>query len=217
MPKVAMDYSKTVMYKIVCNDLTITDCYVGHTTNFTKRKACHKCICHNENDKNHNLKIYHIIRDNGGFENWNMVKVEDFKCDSLLEARKRERELYEEFNANMNSVTPYRSKEENQEQKKICYQKNKDSIIKHRKDYLIKNKDSITQRTKEYRERNKYFIADQHKQYRENNKDKIKEYYEKNKDLISEKMKVKLHCEFCNKEMRKDSMWRHLKTCKMNL
>jgi hypothetical protein len=38
MPKTIIDYSKCVMYKIVCNDLEITDIYVGHTTNFTRRK-----------------------------------------------------------------------------------------------------------------------------------------------------------------------------------
>ena len=34
MPKSNCDYSRTVIYKIVCNDLSITDCYVGHTTEF---------------------------------------------------------------------------------------------------------------------------------------------------------------------------------------
>ena len=32
MPRIAMDYNKTIMYRIVCNDLEIKDCYVGHTT-----------------------------------------------------------------------------------------------------------------------------------------------------------------------------------------
>ena len=35
MPKSNCDYSRTVLYKTVCNDLNITDCYVGHTTDFT--------------------------------------------------------------------------------------------------------------------------------------------------------------------------------------
>jgi predicted GIY-YIG superfamily endonuclease len=30
------------MYKIVCKDLSITDVYVGSTTNFTNRKRDHK-------------------------------------------------------------------------------------------------------------------------------------------------------------------------------
>ena len=38
MPKKNIDYSKTIIYKIVCNDLNIIDVYVGQTTNFTKKK-----------------------------------------------------------------------------------------------------------------------------------------------------------------------------------
>ena len=51
MPKIPIDYSKTIIYKIVCNDLSIKECYVGHTINMTKRKCCHKSTCNNEKDK----------------------------------------------------------------------------------------------------------------------------------------------------------------------
>jgi hypothetical protein len=52
MPKMNIDYSKTVTYKIVSNDLNIRDCYVGSTTEFTKRKYGHKSDCTNANSKN---------------------------------------------------------------------------------------------------------------------------------------------------------------------
>ena len=42
MPRKPIDYFETIMYKIVCNDLSILDCYVGSTTDFTRRKAEHK-------------------------------------------------------------------------------------------------------------------------------------------------------------------------------
>ena len=44
MPKSNCNYSKTSIYKIVCNDLNITDCYVGNTTEFTKRKSDQKSL-----------------------------------------------------------------------------------------------------------------------------------------------------------------------------
>jgi hypothetical protein len=34
MPKVDMDYLKTTIYKIVCNDVNVKELYVGSTTNF---------------------------------------------------------------------------------------------------------------------------------------------------------------------------------------
>jgi predicted GIY-YIG superfamily endonuclease len=54
MPKEDVDYSNTIIYKIYCKDETITDVYVGYTTNFTQRKYSHKIAC---NNMNNNLKI----------------------------------------------------------------------------------------------------------------------------------------------------------------
>ena len=34
-----MDYSNTYFYKIVCKDTNDLSMYIGHTTNFTKRKT----------------------------------------------------------------------------------------------------------------------------------------------------------------------------------
>ena len=52
MPKVEIDYSNIIIYKITCNDPNITDAYVGHTTNFVQRKHCHKQECINKNSSN---------------------------------------------------------------------------------------------------------------------------------------------------------------------
>ena len=83
MPKTKTDYSKTIIYKIVCNDLNIKDCYVGHTINFIKRKSGHKRTWINEKNKYHNLNIYKFIRENGGWDNWNMLVLKKY-IDSLL-------------------------------------------------------------------------------------------------------------------------------------
>ena len=39
MPLQEIDYSKTHFYKIVCKELSVKDCYIGHTTNFNRRKG----------------------------------------------------------------------------------------------------------------------------------------------------------------------------------
>ena len=122
------DYSKTIMYKIVCNDLNVKECYVGHTINMTKRKYKHKSICHNEKDKGHNTKIYQIIRQNGGWSNWSMILVEKFPCKDKHEACKRERELYEELGAKLNTFIPYITQEDTKEYYKKYYQINKEEI-----------------------------------------------------------------------------------------
>ena len=45
MPRKEINYLNTIIYKFVCNDLNIKDTYVGHTTDFIKRKATHKSHC----------------------------------------------------------------------------------------------------------------------------------------------------------------------------
>ena len=128
MPNYILDYQNTMIYKICCNDLNIHYVYVGHTTNFIKRKCIHKSNCNNNNSKSYNLKVYQTIRENGGWENWSMIKVEDYSCSDKLEATKRERYWYEFLNADLNVRTPYINKEEIEEYKKEYREANKDKI-----------------------------------------------------------------------------------------
>jgi hypothetical protein len=62
MPQHAEDYSTTVIYKIRCLDENITDCYVGHTTRFDKRK-----FQHSNNIGKYDYKLYQVIEQNGGY------------------------------------------------------------------------------------------------------------------------------------------------------
>jgi hypothetical protein len=86
MPLTAIDYSKTIMYKIVCKDLEVTDEYVGHTTDFEKRKNSHKTKSKTKSTK----KVYITVQQNGGWENWTMIEIEKFQCKDAKEAKARE-------------------------------------------------------------------------------------------------------------------------------
>lgn len=107
MPKNNIDYSNTIIYKIYCNDETISDVYVGHTTNFYVRKYQHKNAC---NDLKHNYKIYKTIRENGGWNNWNMVEIANYNCKNSTEARIKEQQHYEELKPSLNCCPPYAKK-----------------------------------------------------------------------------------------------------------
>jgi hypothetical protein len=111
MPKVGVDYSNTIIYKIYCKDEKINDVYVGNTTNFTKRKYQHKICSKNTNDQYYKLKIYKIIRENGGWDNWDMVEIAKYNCKDSAEARIREQEHYEKLKSTLNTVPPYISKQ----------------------------------------------------------------------------------------------------------
>ena len=138
MPRTPIDYSKTVIYKIVCNDLSVIDCYVGSTTDFTKRKCKHKSDC-----KLNDAKVYVFMRSNGGWDNWTMIEIEKYPCNDNNEARLRERFWYEELKANLNTVNPNRSQ---QEGKTVYYRTNKDKILDTYKLYYEINKESVLAR-----------------------------------------------------------------------
>lgn len=161
MPKKAIDYSNTVIYKIVCNDLNITDCYVGHTTDFRKRKAHHKCNAINKKI----LKVYNFINENGGWDNWQMIMVEKIECVDNLEATARERYWFETLGATLNGNVPNRTQIER-------ITDNHTQILEKAKEYYEKNKEIHLQKAKEYRDKNKEKIKKYQKQYNEEKKHK---------------------------------------------
>ena len=136
MPRQPIDYTNTHFYKICCNDLNITDIYVGHTTDFRRRKSQHKINCLNENSHNHNLQVYRFIRDNGNWENWNMILIETRQCANSLEATKIEREFIEQLRATLNQRIPGRTDKEYRED-------NRERIKARDKQYYEANKEAI--------------------------------------------------------------------------
>ena len=149
MPKQIINYDRCYFYKIVCKSLEIQDCYVGHTTDFTTRKCSHKNRCINPSNSKHHYKVYEFIRNHGGWENWNMVLIEECKCDNALEAGKKERFYIEGLKANLNQIIPTRTYTEWQQQnpdkrKAICFrynEKNRDDINQKCNEYYHKNRD----------------------------------------------------------------------------
>jgi hypothetical protein len=151
-----MNYSTCVIYKIKCKDETIPDLYVGHTFNLKKRTALHKSDYNNQNSKRYNYKLYQVIRSNGGFENWIVEVVEEYKnCISLEDARNKEKYWFNKLEANLNSNNPLRTVEEKKEQIKQYQQgeKFKEYITKYKQGDKYKNYNK--EYNKQYREKKK--------------------------------------------------------------
>jgi len=169
-----VNYNKSIIYKLCCKNPEIKEIYIGSTINFTRRKCNHKFSCNNINSKNYNVNVYQYIRDNGGFDNFDMVCIEKFECNDKLELHKRERYWLEQLGATLNMCVPSRSSKE-------YYDNNKNKIKEYKKEYYEDNIEKI----KEYITNNKNKIKDYQKQYRANNKENIKEkskqYYIDNK------------------------------------
>ena len=231
MPLKATDYSKTIIYKIVCKDLNIPDIYIGHTKNFTQRKNTHKNSCCNETSPNYNRYVYKFIRQNGGWENWSMIQIEQHNCKNKRDAESTEQYWIEQLGATLNSNKPYAMcKEEEKIYKKNWYEEKKDYVlqkakeqyeenkeqkIEYQKQYAEENKDKIKSYQDEYREKNKEQLYEQKKIYRAEHKEEAsqahKAWREVNKEKIREQKKQVINCE-CGCQYTFGNKHRHLKT-----
>jgi len=235
MPKIPPDYSHTIIYKICCKDISINDIYIGHTTNFIQRKNSHKTSCCNENDKKYNQYVYKFIRNNGGFDNWSMIQIEERNCKNKRDAEAIEHYWIETLASKLNSNKPYamckeepqlykkcwyeEKKEEILEKAKENYQENKELILEKAKQYAQENKEKITEYQKQYAQENKQKISEQKKEYRAEHKEeaaeKGKEWREANKTKIQEQKKQVIHCE-CGNNYTFGNKHRHLQ-CKTHI
>jgi hypothetical protein len=233
MPLNSIDYTHTIIYKFCCKDTTIKEIYVGHTTNFTRRKNQHKLLCYNENSAYYNKLLYQCIRDNGGWENWSMIQITEVSCNNKREAEAIEHEWIEKLSPSLNKNMPYaKCKEEPVEYKKNWYETNKDELLKKAKEMYDKNKDTKLEYQKEYAEQNKEKIKEYQDKYREENKEKLaadkkiyrekeenkekaaidsKEWREKNKDKIKEQNSTICVCE-CGNSYTHGNRIRHLQS-----
>lgn len=215
MEEIVNDYSQTIIYKLCCKDPLITDIYIGHTKNFKQRKNTHKTSCCNENDKKYNQYVYKFIRENGGWENWNMIQIKEHNCKDKREAESTEQYWIEQLGASLNTNKPYAMcKEDEKIYKKIWYEEKKDYIlekakqnyeenkenkIEYQKQYAEENKDKVKSYQDEYREKNKEKLAEQKKIYREQHKEEAREkqkvWREKNKEKLKEQRAQLIKCD----------------------
>lgn len=184
MPRLPINYANTHFYKLVCKNTNITDCYIGHTTDFKRRKSEHKCTSTNQNDQKYNSRLYKFIRDNEGFNNFDMILIETISCNNVLEAKREERQFIEHYKPSLNSSIPLRSYEEYRAE-------NKDMLIIRDKEYHEENKVRIALRKKEHRQQHPEKYALQDKTTYENNKETILKYHKEYRKANSETIKLK--------------------------
>jgi len=179
------DYSNGQIYKLTCLDPNIKEIYVGSTVNFRLRYNSHKSRCHNINSDKYNLKVYKYIRDYGGWNNWNMVLIKDFPCNSKRELTTEEDKIMLEMKTTLNDQPAKANL-----QKRKAYQKQYSQLETSKIKRNLRNK-----------------------KYRDENPEKIKQkkakQYQKNKEIL----KSKVSCE-CDSIITKGNLTKHKKTQK---
>ncbi len=145
------------------------------------------------------MNVYHYIRENGNWYNWDMIEIERFEAIDANDAKKRERYWIETLKSSLNCRIECRTQKE-------WYENNKQILKEKSKEYRDKNKEIIKEKRKEYRQTHKELITKQQKTKYENNKEK---YLEKAK----EKGKIKVICD-CGCEVSHQSLSKHRKSKK---
>jgi len=138
-----MAYKGTI-YKLCCRNPLVKELYVGSTKNLKTRESMHRSSCKN----NFKSNLYNFIREHGGYDNWEMVVLEDYNGSSRLDLLKRERHWLESFNSTLNIRIPSRTFSEYQSVNKVqtslynrqYYLKNKDHLQEEKHKYYLKNK-----------------------------------------------------------------------------
>jgi hypothetical protein len=180
MPLKQIDYSKGLIYTIIhVNDTSLN--YVGSTTSFVDRKTKHKSRC-----KSSQIKLYVMIRDNGGWEMFVMKPYKLFPCNSSIELTIEEERCRLELKSTLNTLRCHLTEEQ---KKEYNNKKDKEYRMKHteeKKEYDIIYNENHTEEKKEYN----------------------KNYNIRNADKISEKKKEKYTCQ-CGSVCRKSEKSRH--------
>ena len=131
-----VNYNNNVIYKIIAkenNNTNDNDFYIGSTSiGLNERFYRHRSMCRNSADRHYNMPVYQFIRENGDIDNWIIEKVEEYPCETKLQAEQRERYYIEELKPSLNRIIPLRTAKER-------YYLNRDAILQRKRElYLIK-------------------------------------------------------------------------------
>jgi len=133
------DYSKSKIYKIVCN--TTGEVYIGSTVqSLSKRLRSHKKDYKRFHEGRSNYMTSFVIIERGNYE---ILLVESYSCNSRQELHQRER-FYIEHEQCVNKIIPCRSKKEYE-------QDNREKKILYKKQYYENNKERVKEYDKERR------------------------------------------------------------------
>jgi hypothetical protein len=228
-----VNYQLGKIYKIVGNGLT----YYGSTCEPTlaRRLSGHVASYNRyKHGKYHYMSSFNIIE----LEDYNIILVECFACDTKDQLHARER-YFIETNECINKCIPGRAVKESykvyrdthkesikvyrdthkeshkvyrdthKESRKVYCDTHKERISEQQKIYKDTHKEQINEQRKIYRDTHK----EQTKLYRDTHKEQTKLYRDKYKEIIQEKRSKKSNCE-CGGKYTHGYKSRHLKTKK---
>ena len=190
--------------------------YIGSTVDKKRRLNRHKRVCTCPGERAHNNLVYKLIRENGGFDNWEMIVIEKKRCESSEELRKLEQMWIDKVGPILNQGKAWVSEEEALKTKhagqKRCYENRKEHYKGKAADYYKNNKKKVLKRMKE-RGANDEEFKKQRKKYTKEWREKKKKdpVYMAAQKKKKEKYKEKIECDVCGRTVSRGNISTHKK------
>jgi hypothetical protein len=175
-----VNYQLGKIYKIIDN--TTNKIYIGSTCEPTLARRLAKHLNNFRHFSNGGTSTYITSFEIFKNDNYDIVLLESYPCNSKDELHSRER-FYIENNICVNKTIPGRTKKEGD---KIRYENNKEAIKTYVREYARNNSELIKERKRLYRE--------------------------KNKEQLKLKKGEKIICDICNHQYTKSHESRHRKS-----
>lgn len=168
-------YSNGKIYRLV-NNVDDKE-YIGSTIQtLTQRKSGHRVKAKKHADR----RVYKHLNEIG-FDNVEIILLENFPCSNKDELKRRERYFIETLKPDLNMAIPNRTRQEWREDNP---EKVRDFAAKYREEYPEKVRDT----TAKYREANREKLREKNAKYREANREKERERNAKYKEMNREKV-----------------------------
>jgi len=122
--------------------------YVGSTTKFPQRKARHKYDCNHEEAIQFAYPIYCHIRNNGGYDCFEVIPIKSLKLENKTQLLIAEQVEIDRHRTLVNRQKAYITIEERKEHDKQYREEHKEEFKKYLKQYYQKNKENLNESIK---------------------------------------------------------------------
>lgn len=192
-------------YMIYCENFLEEDgCnsyYIGSYNKQEDRLGHHKSDCNNPNSLLYDIKLYKTIRENGGWDKWNMIKIDSQECKNIKQAKIKEQYFIDIFESDLNMIRAYNSPELKKE-----LDRKKSKKRREENPYLFKTTNKCAcGGNYTYQNKSRHINSKQHKDWEKN----IEEYNKKQESIKLKKTKCNCGGEF---NPIKGGLLRHLRT-----
>jgi len=141
------NFTKSIIYHI--RDIESKEIvYVGSTTNFPQRKSAHKYSYNHEERKHFTYPIYCHIRNNGGFNCFEIIPIKSLKLENKTQLLIVEQEEIDKHCTLVNRNKAHMTIEERKEHDKQYREEHKEEFKKYLKQYYQKNKENLNESIK---------------------------------------------------------------------